>query len=192
MEVDIRQERTNSRVWRRPTGPLLDLPFRSYASGKPLPNQPQDALIGNAKLQERAEVRVIPCVEKRLDVDIYDPPHGLGRNHFVDRLDRLMGVASRAEAVRPRQKLLLVARCEDPRNGALHALIFDREEVQRSSPPIRLGKVNPPHRRGAVLGVPQFGQQLLQVGVERLFVVRCGDVVNPRRPAFPPSLPGLS
>src|SRR5580698_4165342 len=106
-------------------------------------------------------------VEEPTNVCIEYPVHSLPLDAHVQRVQRLMGAASRTKSVRKAAKVHLVYLVEDGYHRLLDNLVFQRSDAQRPLPAISLRYVHSSRGlrpiRSTVHSAMEFGKPNLQV-----------------------------
>src|SRR3954453_11983010 len=141
---------------------------------KPLVDHPPDHTIRDSSVEESAQVAVGHGVEVLLYVDVQDPVQSLAPDGTAQGVQRLMGRASRPEAIGAGQEVLLVNRFQHHRYSALRNLVFEGWDAERPLRSVCLGDVCPANRRrlvaarlDAIEEGPKIGLQLHLVGCRR-------------------------
>ena len=85
---------------------------------------------------------VTDVVEEALDVGIEYPVHALLLQPRIERIERLVRVASRPEPIREAPEVRLINLIEHGHHGLLNNLVLQRRDAQRSLPSVSLRNVH--------------------------------------------------
>src|SRR5664279_5817992 len=83
-------------------------------------------------------------VKEPPNVRIEHPVHPLRLDTHTERIQRLMGVASRPEPIRKAFEVHLINLIENGHHGLLNNLVLQRRDAQRSLPPVGLRYIDSP------------------------------------------------
>ena len=171
MQVDVGQQWGDDRPLRgAPFG--LDSPAIFDDSGlQPLPDQSQEAAVGNPVLQECEHPVVVDGVKVRTDVGVQYPSNLSGLDSHPDRVERVVLPAPRSESIRKAEKIRLVDRTHDLDYGLLHDLVFDCGNSERAQLAVRLGNKHAPRGLRTIRAGVYLPVQFMCALVENAFVV---------------------
>ena len=141
MEVDVGQQRRCASALRRTLLHDGSFPFFQHARAQPLLDETQDAPVRNAMLEEPDQPFVRKLVEKAAHVQVQNPVHPSLAKSAVERIQRFMLVASRAEAVREAEEVRFVDGVQNLYHRALDDFVLQRRDPQRPLPAVGLGDV---------------------------------------------------
>jgi hypothetical protein len=165
--------------------PPLDKPAH------PLPSTPAVSHFWISRTTRRSAIRcstnftpaVVDGLEKPTDVGIEHPVHLLRQEPGIERIQRLVRVASRPESVGEAEEVSLVDRVHHLDRRALDELVFQRGDAQRPRPPVGLGDVRPLDRPRSIRPSRQPSREVPEVLLEGLPV---SAATSPRRSPAPP------
>src|SRR5215831_11609945 len=120
-------------------------------------------------------------IQKAFNVKIEHPIDILRQQSRVERIQRLMLVASRSEPVGEVEEVGFVNGIQHLDRRPLDDFVFQRCDSERSLPPVGLGDVYPTHRLGSVCSAFQSMGKVLEVLLEGLAVVPPCLSVHARR-----------
>src|SRR5437773_1349312 len=176
VQVEIGQQRADAPALHRSHFAPCPRPLLQHAGVQPLLDEPHDAPVRHAVLDELHQPPVVEGVEGPMDIGIEHPVHLPRRDPYRERLQSLMRTAPRREPVREPEEVDLIDRVQDRDDGALDELVFQRGNAERPQPPVRLRDVRSPDRLRPVRPSLEPSREIL----EMLF--QCLAVVLPRLP----------
>src|ERR1700740_946066 len=144
MQIDIGQQRGNPRSLRRTYFCLRPSLLLHHSGFQPFPNQPQDARIGHAMLDELHHPFVVECIEKPTNICVQHIVHLPSPQRHRQRIQRLMLAASWPETIGEAQKVLLVNLVEDSCHSLLDEFVLQCRNSQRSLPTVSLRDIHSP------------------------------------------------
>jgi len=148
------------------------LTFLHHPGVQPFLNQPEDAAVRDAMLQELDHPAFVDSIEKGPDISVHNVVHFLPQERIRQRIQRLMLATPRAKPIREAQKVLLIDRIEDGDHAMLDNLVLQRGYPQRTLPSVGFRDIHPPRRlrsvRSTVDPAAQIDQSILQPGLIRL------------------------
>jgi site-specific DNA recombinase len=156
---------------RRPFLHTDSFPILQHARVQPLLDEPHDAPVRDAMLDELDKPFVRNRIEKAAYVQIEHPVHLLRQKSRVKRIQRIMLASLGTESVREAEEVRFVDSVHHLDRCALNDLVLQRSNSERSQPPVGLGDVHPTHRLGPVRSLLQPMGEVLEVRLKRLAVV---------------------
>ena len=145
VQVDVREQGRHDAALRRSGLGMLDASLLHYARVQPLSDNAQQDAITYPAADDLEQVSVIEAVEKLPDIDFQDPTSAHRHRRVSDRFERLVRRATRPEAVRAVQEVLLVDGLQQHRDRALQHLILEGRNANGSRLlPISLRDVHAP------------------------------------------------
>jgi len=125
---------------------------------------------------------VVDGVEEALDVEVDHPASPDPHQPTPQRLQRLVRVSPRPEAVRAVQEVLLVDRLQKHQDRPLEDLVLQRRHPDRPGRARTVfGDVDAAHSRRAVATGLESLEQARQILLQPLRVLRGGDPIHTRR-----------
>jgi site-specific DNA recombinase len=115
---------SDHRALRTPCLRFRPLAVLHHSGFQPFLDQPQDAGIGHAMLDELDQPAFVESVEKAADVGVQHIVHLLLQERVGQRIQSIMRTAPRAKSIREAEKVLLVDLVEDGAHGMLDDLVF--------------------------------------------------------------------
>ena len=121
---------------------------------------------------------MVDLVEEAGDVCFHHhPPPRPGLVH--DRVQRVVRRTLRSEPEAARCEIRLENRLEHDLQRGLHHPVTNRRDAQRPGPPVRLGDLHPPHRRGTPTPLGQLGGEIIEERDHHGFLDRGdGDAID--------------
>ena len=116
------------------------------AGSQPFLDEPEDALVADAMLQETDHPFLRHLREERPDIGVEYVAHLPGADSGDERVQRVMLAAPRPESVRKPEKIFLVDRVQHHGRGSLDDFVFERRDRQRAPTAVFLWDINPPGR----------------------------------------------
>lgn len=171
MQVDVSQERRSATPLRRPFLHQRSLPILQHAGVQPFLDEPRDAPVRDAVLDELHRPAVVDGIEEATDVQVEHPVHLSRQQSDIERIERLVLVASRPEAIGEAEEVGFVDGVQHRHGRALDDLVFQRGYTERPLPPVRFGDVHPTNRLGPVRAAFEPLGQVLEIALQRLAVV---------------------
>src|SRR6185437_15140463 len=161
---------------------VRDAPVLEHTRSEPLVDEAQQHPIEHPAAQDLPEASVIQRVEELAHVDVEDPPAREPRRLEPESLQRLMRGATRPEAVRAVQEVLLVDGLQHHRHRALQDLVLEGRDADRARLRARpLRDVDPPHGRRAVRARLRAVEQRPEVVLQVRRVLLRGLPIHARR-----------
>src|SRR5882757_8726699 len=124
VEIDVGKERRDHRPLRSTRLRVRPSPFLHHPSLEPFLDQAQDALVGNAMLNELDHPCFVEVIEEALDVGIKYVVHLSFHERVRQRIQRLMLAAPRTKTIREAEEVLLIDVVEDGDHRVLDDLVF--------------------------------------------------------------------
>src|SRR5512132_3309442 len=115
-----------------------------YPGFQPFLDQPQYPVVGDPMSNELQQPFMTDVVEEAFDVRIEYPVHSLSLQTHIERVKRLMRVASRPEPVREAFEVRLINLIKDGHYGLLNNLVLQRRDAQRALLPVSLRNIDSP------------------------------------------------
>ena len=165
----------------RPFLHAYSFPILQHAGVQPFLDEPHDAPVRNAVLDELHKPFVGNPIEKAFDVQIEHPVHFSRQQSRVQRIQRLMLASPWSEPVRKSEKVRFVDSIQHLDRRALDDLVFQRRNSERSLPPVGLGDIHPTHRLRSVRSSLQPFGKVLEIPLQFLAVVPPRLPVHARR-----------
>src|SRR5262245_145602 len=181
VQVHVRQEWRNAAPLRCAGLTPCPRPVRQHASVEPLLDQPHDAPVRNPMLEEFHQPPMVDGLEESTDVGIEHPVHLLRQQPHVQRIQRVMWIAPRSEAVREVDEVRLIDGVQHLRRCALDDFVLQRGNAQRPRPPVGFGYVRPFDRLRPIRPALQPFSQVRQALLAGLPVVLPRLAIDPRR-----------
>jgi hypothetical protein len=175
VQVDVGQQRTDAAALHGADLTHGVLPVLQHARSQPFLDEPYDAPVCHAVLDEPNQPSVVQRIEEATDIGIQHPVHLLRVDATRERIQRVLRAATRPESVREAEEVRFVDGVQHLDDGALDNLVFQRGNAERPLPPVRLPDVRPTHRPRPVRASLQSAGQILEVRLQPLPV---------RRPCF--------
>src|SRR5580692_1361388 len=173
VQIDVRQQRTNTAALNRSYLTLDSLALFQHACLEPFLDQSHHAPVGYAVLDKFHQPSLIESVIKLPDVGIEHPAHFPRTDPNRQRVQRLMRAAPRPESIRKSQKVQFIDRIQHLDRGTLDDLIFQRGNAEGPKLPrfTHLRDVNSTHRPCSVRSPLESLGEVLEVRLEGLAVV---------------------
>src|SRR5580692_6729922 len=181
MEVDVRQQRRCTAALRRPFLHADSFPILQHACVQPFLDEPHDAPVRDAMLDELYKPFVRNRIKEAAYVQIEHPVHLLRQQSRVQRIQRVMLASLGTEPVRKSEEDRFVDSVQHLDRRALNDLILQRGYSERSQPPVGLGDVHPTHRHSPVCSLHQPMGEVLEIDLKVLAVVPPRLAVHARR-----------
>ena len=166
-------------------------PVFQHPCFQPLVDHPPDNTIRNSPVEDRPQLPVRDRVEVLAYIDIQHPVLPLLGDGTIQNTQCLMGRAPGPEAIRARQKVLLVDGFQHHDDRSLRHLVFEGRDAERPSRAVCLGDVCPAHRRRLVAAGLDAIDEVAEIGVQLRLVVRRRHTVDASRPILARPLVGL-
>jgi len=132
-------------------------------------------------------------VEEGLDVRLQHPAASHVHRRLPERLHRVVRRASRAEAVRAGQEVLLVHGLQDHRDRPLEELVLEGRDPDRPSlATVTFRDVDPLHGRRSVAARLQATQQRVQILIQVRAVVAARLAIHSDRSVLPGASVGFA
>ena len=130
VEIDVRQQRTDTSALNRSYLTLNSPALFQHARLEPFLDQAHDAPVGYAVLDKLHQPSLIESVVKLPDVSVEHPVHFSRSDSYRQRVQRLMRAAPRPESVRESQEVLFEDRVQYLDGGALDNFVFQRGNTE--------------------------------------------------------------
>src|SRR5208283_3474531 len=179
VQVDIGQQRTNTSALHRTDLTLYSLAILKHTGTEPFLDQPHDALIRHTMLNELHEPRMLQRIEEATQIRIEHPVHFPRRDPDRQRIQRLVRITFRSEAVREAEEVLLVDCIQHLDNGALDDFILQHRHPQRALP-TAFRYEHSTHRSCSVRAPLEPRRQILKVALQVLSIVLPGLAIYSR------------
>src|SRR5271167_857308 len=179
MQVNIGQQRANASTLNRTDLTLYSLAILKHTSTEPFLDQPHDALIRHTMLNELHEPRMLQRIEEATQIRIEHPVHFPRRDPDRQRIQRLVRITFRSEAVREAEEVLLVDCIQHLDNGALDDFILQHRHPQRALP-TAFRYEHSTHRSCSVRAPLEPRRQILKVALQVLSIVLPGLAIYSR------------
>src|SRR5580704_9926495 len=173
VQIDVRQQRTNTAALNRSYLTVDSLALFQHACLEPLLDQAHHAPVGYAVLDKLHQPSLIESVIKLPDVGIEHPVHLSRSDPDRQRVQRLMRAAPRSESIRKSQEVLFVYSVQHLDRGTLDDLVFQRGNAEwpKLARFTHLRDVHPADRLCSVGSPLESKGEILEVHLEGLAVV---------------------
>src|SRR5215469_12533033 len=181
VEVNVGQQGRGTSALGRPFLHTHSFPILQHAGVQPFLDQPHDAPVGNAMLDELDQPFVGEMIEKSPNVHIEHPVHFSRQQSRVQGIQRLMLAAPWSKPVRKAEKIRFVNGVQHFDRSTLDDLVFQRRDSERSLPPVGLRNEHPTHRLRPVRSSLQPFGKILEIALQFLTVVPPRLPIHTRR-----------
>src|SRR2546425_4456773 len=181
VQVEIGQQRADAPALHRSHFAPCPRPVLQHAGVQPFLDEPHDAPVRHAVLDELHQPPVVEGVEEPTDIGVEHPVHPLRRDPDRQRIQRLVRPAPRPEPVREPEEVDLVDRIQDRDDRALDEFVFQRGNAERPQPPVGLRDECSPDRLRPVRPSLEPSREILEIRFQALAVVPPRLAVDPRR-----------
>src|SRR5580693_2269809 len=173
VQIEVRQQRTNTAALNRPYLALYSLTLFQRACLEPFLDQAHHAPVGYAVLDKLHQPSLIESVIKLPDVGIEHPAHFPRTDPNRQRVQRLVRATPRSESIRKSQEVLFLDRVQYLDRGTLDDLVFQRGNAEGPKLPrfAHLRDVNSTHRLCSVRSTLESLGEVLEIRLEGLAVV---------------------
>jgi hypothetical protein len=143
VQVDVREQRRNSRPLRRPVFACRPRPVFDHSCPEPFLDQAQDPLVRDPVLEELQQPAMIKAGEEVADVRVEHPVHLLAFGSDHERIQRIVRATRGPKPVREAEEVRLVDGVQHLNGRPLDDLVLQRGDPERPQPPVRLRDVHP-------------------------------------------------
>src|ERR1017187_7158194 len=146
MQVHVCQQRRYHRPLRRTHLRLRPFAVLRYSRFQPLPDEPEHPIVGHPMLDELHRPFVVHVVEEPPNVRIEYPVHPLPLDARIQRVQRLMRVATWPKPIGKAPKVHLVYLIEDRYHRLLNDLVLQSGDTQGTLSPVEFQYVSSSRR----------------------------------------------
>jgi len=143
---------------------------------EPFPDQADDARVADPVLDEADEPVLAHRIEEPGNIGVQNVVHLSAVDPDMERIQRIVLAAARAESIAEPEEFLLVDRIQQRSGGPLDNLVLKGRDCQRALPPIGLRNVPTPR------GLPPIGPPMDPIAQIFDPAIEIGFVVLPRHP----------
>ena len=144
VQVDIGQKRRDHRSLPVPPLARRDDPVFQDTRFEPFTDQADDARVADPMLDEADETVLAYRVEEPGNIGVHNVVHLSAVDPDMERVQRIVLAAARAESIAEPEEFLLVDRIQQRSGGPLDNLVLKGGDCQRTLPPIGLRNVPTP------------------------------------------------
>src|SRR6266702_282049 len=180
VKVDIGQKRRCTAALGRTLLHARALTILQHTGCQPFLDEPHDAPVRDAMLDELHQPSVIDRVEETPDVHIEHPVHRSREQPRVERIQAVMLAASGTKPVREPEEVRFVDGVQHLDGGPLDDLVLQRGNAQRALPAPVFGDVDPANGLGSVRTALEARSEVPEVFFQGLAVLPPGLPVHAR------------
>src|SRR5438552_7404395 len=179
VQIDVGQQRRGTAALWRSFFTARPLAFFQHACVQPFTDEPHDALVSYAVLDELNQPFMVQTIEERADVSIQHPVHLSRQQPGVQSIQPIVRAFAGPVTIREAEKVSLVDAIHHRDRRALGDLILQRSDTERPLPPVVFDDESSKHCLRSISPAPQPRGEVCEIALQIL------PVLSPRFPIYP-------
>src|SRR6266404_4434371 len=180
VQIEVCQQRRSTAALGRPFFTAPPLSFFQHPRVQPFTDEPHDALVSYAVLEELNQPFMVQTIEERTDVTIQHPVHLSRQQTGVQSIQRIVLAFAGPVAIREAEKVSLVNGIHHRDRRPLGYLVFQRRDAKRSLPTIVFSDVASEHWLRSISPAPQPRGEVCEIALQILTVLSPRFPINAR------------